>query len=334
MSETNLQVLLKARPEGLPKESDFEIVESAVAEPEAGQVLVRQRYLSLDPAMRGWMMDRESYVPPVALGEVMRGFGVGEVVRSAAEGFAEGDVVVGLLGWQRYATLPGEQLERAPGGVPMPWMLGPLGVAGITAHVGLLDIGKPRPGDTVLVSGGAGAVGSMVGQIARIKDCRVVGIAGTDEKCAWLTDELGFDAAINYRTCGDYRAAIAAACPDGVDVYFDNVGGEILDAALLCLNQYARVAVCGWISSYNSVEIPHLKNLWQLVAQSVTILGFVVLDYLERFPEGIAQLAEWVMAGRLQFREEIVDGLDEVLPTFLRLFDGSNRGKLVIRIPE
>jgi len=167
-----------------------------------------------------------------------------------------------------------------------------------------------------------------------MQGCRVVGMAGSDDKCAWLTGELGFDAAINYKTCGDYVAAIAGACSEGVDVYFDNVGGEILDGALSCMNKHGRVAVCGWISSYNDDEIPHLKNLWQLVAQSVTLRGFVVLDYLDRFPEGIEQLVEWLTAGKLQFREEVVDGLDEVLPTFLRLFDGSNQGKLVLRIPE
>jgi len=177
-------------------------------------------------------------------------------------------------------------------------------------------------------------VGSVVGQIAKMQGCRVVGMAGTDDKCHWLTSELGFDAAINYNTCGDYTAAIRRACPEGVDVYFDNVGGEILDAALLCLNRFARVAVCGWISTYNVPNPPGPVNLWQLVAKSVTIQGFTVLDYLDRFGEGIGQLAQWLMEGKLKYREEIVDGLDNILPTFLRLFDGSNAGKLVIRIPE
>ena len=186
----------------------------------------------------------------------------------------------------------------------------------------------------MLVSAAAGAVGSVVGQIARMQGCRVVGMAGTDDKCAWLVDALGFDAAINYRTCGDYTAAIGKACPAGVDVYFDNVGGEILDAALLCLNPHARVAVCGWISTYNVANPPGPVNLWQLVAKSVTLQGFTVLDYLDRFGEGIGQLARWLQEGKLQYREEIVDGLDNILPTFLRLFDGSNAGKLVIRIPE
>jgi hypothetical protein len=197
-----------------------------------------------------------------------------------------------------------------------------------------LEVGQPKAGETVLVSAAAGAVGSVVGQVAKMQGCRVVGMAGTQEKCRWLTEDLGFDAAINYKTCGNYEAAIREACPEGVDVYFDNVGGEILDATLACLNKYARVAVCGWISTYNDEQIPPLDNLWQLVAQSVTIRGFVVVDYLDRFPEGITQLVEWLLAGKLQFREDVVDGLDNVLSTFMRLFDGSNDGKLIIRIPE
>jgi NADPH-dependent curcumin reductase CurA len=219
-------------------------------------------------------------------------------------------------------------------GVPLSLYLGALGPTGLTAYFGLLEVGRPREGETVLVSAAAGAVGSVAGQIAKMQGCRVAGMAGSDDKCAWLTDELGFDAAINYKTCGDYVEAIGAACPQGVDVYFDNVGGEILDAALLCLNQFARVAVCGWISTYNVADAPGPRNLWQLVARSVTIQGFTVLDYMDRFGEGVEQLAEWLMAGKIKYREEVVDGLDNILPTFLRLFDGSNQGKLIIRIPE
>ena len=236
-----------------------------------------------------------------------------------------------MMRWMVAPTL--NKLDESLG-IPLSLYLGVLGPTGVTAYFGLLDVAKPLPGETVLVSAAAGAVGSIVGQIAKMQGCRVVGMAGSDEKCQWLTGELGFDAAINYKTCEDYEAAIRETCPDGVDVYFDNVGGEILDSALACLNRHARVAVCGWISTYNDGELPPLANLWQLVAQSVTIQGFVVLDYLDRFEQAIGQLAEWVMEGKLKFREDIVDGLDNVLPTFLRLFDGSNDGKLVLRIPE
>jgi len=333
MSEMNLQILLKARPVGLPTTSHFEVVERPVEEPADGQVLVRQRYLSLDPAMRGWMADRDSYVPPVGLGEVMRGFGVGEVVRSTVEGLGAGDTVVGLLGWQRYATVDARQLTRAPDGMPMPLLLGPLGVAGITAHVGLLDIGQPCEGDTVLVSGAAGSVGSMVGQIARIKGCRVVGIAGTDEKCAWITDELGFDAAINYKTTGDLGAAIAGTCPDGVDVFFDNVGGETLDTALRFINIGARVVICGAISIYNATETPRgLRNYIHLLVKRARMEGFIVMDHKERYAEIVEELSAWLMGGQVQHREHVVQGLESAPAALGMLFDGSNQGKLMIEV--
>ena len=337
MSElTNRQYFLAARPTGHPTSEHVQCRDVPLPPLSSGEVRLRNMYLSLDPAIRGWMGDDPNYIEPIAIGDPVRCSVIGRVVASANDDFSVGDVAMTMGGWEAYTTVAGETLNPLDesAGIPLSYFLGVLGPTGLTAYFGMLEVGAPKAGETVLVSAAAGAVGSVAGQVAKMQGCRVVGMAGTDDKCAWLTDELGFDAAINYKTCGDYREAIATACPDGVDVYFDNVGGDILDAALLCLNQYARVAVCGWISSYNSAQIPHLKNLWQLVAQSVTIRGFVVLDYLERFPEGIAQLAEWVMAGKLQFREEIVDGLDEVLPTFLKLFDGSNRGKLVIRIPE
>jgi NADPH-dependent curcumin reductase CurA len=333
MTEVNTQVLLAARPEGLPKLTDFEVVESPIEEPVAGQVLVRQRYLSLDPAMRGWMTARESYVPPVALRSVMRGFGVGEVVRSEADGLTPGDTVVGLLGWQRFATLEAAHLDRAPSDLPMPLLLGPLGVAGITAHVGLLDVGKPREGDTVLVSGGAGAVGSMVGQIARIKGCRVIGIAGSDEKCDWITDELGFDAAINYKTVGSLAQAITQACPDGVDVFFDNVGGETLDTALQFINIGARVVICGAISIYNATDAPSgPRNYIHLLVKRARMEGFIVMDYKDRYPEILKELGGWLLGGRIKHREHIVQGLENAPAALGMLFDGSNQGKLMIEV--
>lgn len=337
MSELiNRQYVLASRPEGRPTADNVPSRDVPLGPLAQGEVRLRNLYLSLDPAIRGWMDDAPNYIEPIALGDAVRSSVIGRVVESAHPGFAEGDVAMTMGGWEAYTTVQGDTLNPLDesAGLPLSLFLGVLGPTGLTAYFGLLDVGRPQPGETVLVSAAAGAVGSVAGQIARMQGCRVVGLAGSDDKCAWLTDELGFDAAINYRSCGDFRAAIAAACPEGVDVYFDNVGGDILDAALANMNKHGRVAVCGWISTYNAAALPPLENLWQLVARSVTMQGFVVLDYLERFPEGIAQLAEWVMSGQLKFREEVVDGLDEVLPTFLRLFDGSNQGKLVIRIPE
>lgn len=307
-----------------------------VPEPAAGEVVLRNLYISLDPAIRGWMGDAPNYIEPIKLGDAVRATVIGRVVRSNSPDYSPGDVAMTMGGWERYTTVQAATLNRLDehAGIPLSAFLGVLGPTGLTAYFGLLEVGKPKPGETVLVSAAAGAVGSIVGQIARMQGCRVVGMAGSDDKCRWLQDELGFDAVINYKTCGDLVSAIRAACPRGVDVYFDNVGGEILDAALLCLNKFARVAVCGWISTYNVPNAPGPVNLWQLVAESVTVQGFTVLDYMDRFPEGVGQLAQWLMAGELKYREEVVDGLDNILPTFLRLFDGSNQGKLVIRLPE
>ena len=333
---TNRQYFLDSRPEGLPTATNVPFRDVPVAEPADGEVVLQNLYISLDPAIRGWMGDDPNYIEPIVLGDAVRSTVIGRVVKSASPDFAVGDVAQVMGGWENYTTVPTAMCAKLDEsmGVPLSLFLGVLGPTGLTAYFGLLDVGRPKAGETVLVSAAAGAVGSIVGQIAKMQGCRVVGLAGSDDKCAWLEGELGFDAAINYRTCGDYAAAIKAACPEGVDVYFDNVGGEILDAALMCLNKYARVAVCGWISTYNIADAPGPKNLWQLVAESVTVQGFVVIDYLDRFEEGIGQLAEWVMGGKLKFREEVVDGLDNILPTFLRLFDGSNQGKLVVRIPE
>lgn len=333
---TNRQYFLASRPAGIPDSDHVRCRAVPLAPPGPGQVTLRNLYISLDPAIRGWMGDEPNYIEPIALGDAVRCSVLGRVISSNSPDFAVGDVAMSMGGWEQYSTVPAAGLSKLDesAGIPLSLFLGVLGPTGLTAYFGLLEVGRPRAGQTVLVSAAAGAVGSVVGQVAKMQGCRVVGMAGSEDKCRWLTDDLGFDAAINYRTCGDYTAAIRRACPGGVDVYFDNVGGEILDAALLCLNQYARVAVCGWIATYNVPNPPGPVNLWQLVARSVTIQGFTVLDYLDRFGEGIAQLAQWVMAGELQYREEIVDGLDNILPTFLRLFDGSNNGKLIIRLPE
>lgn len=335
MTDTNLQVLLASRPEGLPRTSDFEIVQGRIRQPEDGEVLVRNIYLSLDPAMRGWMTDRKSYIPPVQIGEVMRGLTVGEVITSRAEGFAVGDLVSGALGWQQLTTVTADQLTPLPPGAPLRVALGPVGMTGLTAYFGLLDVGKPKSGETVLVSAAAGAVGSVVGQIAKIKGCRVVGTAGTDDKCRWLTEELGFDAAINYKT-EDLGEEIPRACPRGVDIYFDNVGGETLDTALRFINRGARIVVCGAISQYNATEpVPGPANYLALLVQRARMEGFIIFDYKDRYGEGVADLARWVAEGKIVFREDVVEGLENAPAALLRLFDGSNTGKLMVQIgPE
>jgi NADPH-dependent curcumin reductase CurA len=331
--DTNLQIRLAARPKGLPQESDFQRVEEPIPQPEEGQVLVRNILLSLDPAMRGWMNDVRSYVPPIGIGEVMRGLTVGEVVESRLPGFAAGDLVSGIFGWQRYAVARAKDLSRIPPGVPPAVALGPLGMTGLTAYFGLLDVGQLKADETVLVSGAAGAVGSIVGQIARIKSCRAVGIAGTDEKCSWLTRELGFDAAINYKTAKDLNEEVRHACPKGVNVYFDNVGGEILDTALRNLAMHARVVICGAISQYNATEPPKgPANYLALLVQRARMEGFLVMDFQSRYGEAQAELGRWITEGKLHYREDVVEGLENAPRALLRLFDGSNTGKLMVKI--
>jgi NADPH-dependent curcumin reductase CurA len=332
MTDLNLQIRLVRRPQGLPSADDFQIEESPIPEPGDGQVLVANRYLSLDPAMRGWMREGRSYIPPVKLGDVMRGGTCGEVLRSNDPGFAPGDRVGGMLGWQTHAVASPADLHRVPDGVTEPQALGVLGMTGLTAYFGLLDVGAPREGETLLVSGAAGATGSVVGQIGKIMGCKVIGVAGTDDKCAWLTDDLGFDGAVNYRTAPDLTKAIYQACGGGVDVYFDNVGGAVLDSALACLNQRARVVVCGAISQYNSDTSTGPANYLSLLINRARMEGFIVFDYAARYAEGRAELARWVAEGRIKHREEIVDGLRNAPQALLRLFDGSKQGKLLIRM--
>lgn len=335
MSETNLQILLAARPEGLPQSSDFEMKEGPMPSVGDGEVLVRNIYLSLDPAMRGWMTDRKSYIPPVALGAVMRGLTAGVVMESKDPGFEVGDHVTGSLGWQRYGVAAGKTLNKIPHQVPLELAMGPLGMTGMTAYFGLLDVGEPKEGETVLVSGAGGAVGSIVGQIAKIHGCRTVGIAGSEEKCSWITEDLGFDEAINYKTATDMHEEIRRTCPKGIDVYFDNVGGEILDTALRSINQKARVVICGAISQYNATEVvPGPANYLALLVQRARMEGFIVFDYAERYPEAFAAIGGWIQEGRIQAREDIVDGLKNAPTALLRLFDGSNVGKLLVRIAD
>ena len=334
MPELNAQWRLATRPVGLPKASDWEYVEEPAPEPGEGEFRVELAYLSLDPAMRGWMNDARSYVPPVGIGEVMRAGGIGRVVESRHPDFALGDAVFGQFGVQRYAVSDGRGVLRVDTSVaPAPVHLSALGITGLTAYFGLLEIGKPQPGDTVVVSGAAGAVGSVAGQIARIKGCRTVGIAGGPDKCAWLVDELGFDAAIDYKR-GELRAELRRHAPDGVNVYFDNVGGETLDEVLRRLARGARVVICGNISQYNALEAPSgPANYMQLLVQRASMTGFLVFDYADRYREAIAQLAKWRQEGKLQSREDIVrGGLDRFPEVFLMLFRGENTGKLILHL--
>lgn len=334
MTALNAQWRLAARPVGLPKPSDWEYVEEPAAEPDDGQFQVELEYVSLDPAMRGWMNEARSYVPPVGIGEVMRAGAIGRVTKSRHPDFQAGDLVSGMFGVQRYAVSDGRAVRPVDTSLaPAPVHLGVLGMTGLTAYFGLLDLGRPEPGQTVVVSGAAGAVGSVVGQIARIKGCRTVGIAGGPEKCAWLVEELGFDAAIDYKR-GDLRAELRRHTPDGIDVYFDNVGGETLDEVLRRIARGARVVICGAISQYNAEEQPRgPANYMQLLVQRASMKGFLVFDFADRYPEAIAQLAAWLRAGELQSREDVVrGGLEQFPEVFLRLFRGENTGKLILEL--
>ena len=315
---------------------NFELVENEVPEPGPGEVLVETRYLSVDPYMRGRMRDAESYAEPWAVGDVMKAAVVGDVVESNHGDFAAGDVVTGELRWADYATADGDALQPVdPDLAPVSTALGVLGMPGRTAYFGLLDVAEPKPGDTVLVSGAAGAVGSVVGQIAKLNGCRVVGIAGADEKTDWLTDDLGFDAAINYKTADDLHQAVAEACPEGIDVYYDNVGGEITDAAFANLNEFARVAVCGQISLYNATEQPMgPRKLTTLVQKKARVEGFIVSDYAVRFGEATERLAQWVAQGDLQYEETVTDGLENAPDAFLGLFEGVNIGKQLVKVED
>lgn len=334
---TNRQILLASRPVGSIRDENFELRTGPVPPLNDGEVLIRNYYLSLDPAMRGWMREGESYIEPVNIGDVMRGSTIGEVVESKHPDFAPGDKTFGMGGWQDYTiTRPGGRFRKLPDGVPFPltYFLSVLGVTGLTAYFGLLDVGAPKAGETLVVSTAAGAVGSIVGQIGKIMGCRVIGIAGSTEKCRWITEDLGFDGAINYKK-QDVGKELRTLCPDKIDIYFDNVGGDILNECLGRLNVHARVVICGAITVYNAVEpMPGPSNYLTLLTKRSRMQGFVVLDYVERFNEGIMALGQWVAEGKLKHREDIVDGLEQAPKAIHKLFDGSNQGKLIVKIAD
>jgi NADPH-dependent curcumin reductase len=330
---SNRQFRLAARPVGLPKPGDWSLTEAAVPTPGDGEFLVRSHYISLDPAMRGWMDDRKSYSPPVGIGEVMRAGAVGEVIASNHPKFALGNHVFGAFGVQDYAISNGKGVNLVDAqAAPLSLYLGNLGISGLTAYFGLLDVGEAKAGDTVVVSAAAGAAGSAAGQIAKIKGCRVIGIARGVDKCRYLVEELGFDAAIDYKS-EDVGQLLKQHCPQGINVYFDNVGGEILEAALSRLALHARVVLCGAISQYNATEKPQgPRNYLNLIVSRARMEGFLVFDYASRYHEALRELATWVAAGRLKSREDIVEGLEHFPAALIRLFTGENTGKVVLKI--
>ncbi|MBD2040920.1 NADP-dependent oxidoreductase [Microcoleus sp. FACHB-672] len=339
ITRINRQFRLAARPVGDIKESDFEYREEPIPNPTEGEVLVRNIYLSLDPTNRLWMSDIPQYMPPVEIGQIMRGIVLGVVEESKNPNLQRGDLVSGALGWQDYTLVEENNIlsvTRLPSPLPYPLtaFLGPLGLTGWTAYFGLLDIGQPKEGETVVISAASGAVGSVAGQIAKIKGCRVVGITGSDEKCHWLTQELGFDAAINYKTV-DLESALAESCPNGIDVYFDNVGGSILDAVLMKVNLNARIPLCGLISAYNATEpVPGPYNYSQILMKRVRVQGFIILDYLPRLSEAITDMGLWLNQGKIKYAVEIVEGLENAPLALLKLFDGNKKGKLLVKVSE
>ncbi len=339
MAKTNRQWLLKERPVGMVGPEHFELVVSPMPQVDldAGQVLIKTLMLGFDPAMRGWLMDERSYLPPVAIGAPMRATGVGQVVESSNPALPKGALVQGLLNWQEYsvgdlaAPIPPRPL---PTGVTPTMALGVFGTTSLTAYFGLLDVGQPRSGETVLVSGAAGATGSVVAQIARLKGCRVVGIAGGAEKCQWLLDACKLDAVIDYKN-EDITARIGELCPDGVDVFFDNVGGDTLEAGINHMADFGRIVLCGAIAGYNDeTPAPGPRNLMILITRRIRMQGFIVIDYLSRAEEAYTALAEWVSAGEIAWRDDIQEGFENIPATLQRLFDGRNTGKQLLKLAE
>ena len=329
----NKQFKLAARPVGNAKRSDFEYAESALPQPADGQLLVKTLYISLDPAMRGWMNEGKSYIKPVGIGEVMRAGTLGEVVASNNAGFKVGDHVVGNWGVQSYAAIAVDGLYKVDARLaPLPKYLGVLGMPGMTGYFGLLDVGLPKAGETVVVSGAAGAVGQVVGQVAKLKGCHVVGIAGGKDKCDFVVNELGFDACVDYKN-GDLRAALKEAAPKGIDVYFDNVGGEILDVVLTQIRMKARIVICGAISQYNNTTpVKGPANYMSLLVNRARMEGIVVFDWAPRYGEAAKEMGSWLAAGKLKSREDIVEGIETFPETLNKLFTGENFGKLLIKV--
>ena len=336
MSSRNHEIHLKRRPVGMPVEDDFELVETAIPAPGPGQFVVRNIWMTVDPYMRGRMMDRKSYVPPFQIGAVLDGGSVGQVIASKNSSFAVGDYVCGFAagGWREYHLTDGMMFQKVdPAVAPLQCYLGVLGMPGLTAYSSLLRIGEPKEGETIFVSAAAGAVGSAVAQIAGIKGCRVVGSAGSDDKCRWLVEQAGVDAAVNYRTTGSLLADVSKACPGGIDIYYENVGGEHLETALELMNSHGRLVMCGMISMYNALEAPPgPRNLINVIGRSLKMQGFVVSDFIDMVPEFYANMGAWIGAGRIKWQETVHDGIANAPKAFLGLFRGDNTGKMLVRV--
>jgi leukotriene B4 12-hydroxydehydrogenase/15-oxo-prostaglandin 13-reductase len=337
MPQTNRQFTLAARPVGFPKETDFNLVETPIPDLKDGEFLVQSVYLSVDPYMRGRMNDAKSYAEPVKIGGVMVGGVVGKVVESKHPNFLTGDYVEGYFGWQEYAVTNGDGVRKLdPSLAPISTALSVLGMPGMTAYFGFLELCQPKAGETVVVSGAAGAVGSLVGQIAKIKGCRAVGIAGTDDKIDYLTGELGFDAAFNYKTTDNYAAKLRELCPQGIDCYFDNVGGAISDAVFVNLNTFARISICGQISQYN-LEKPEMGPRYllpTLLVRQARAEGFIVSRFADRFEEGMRQMGEWLKAGKLKYEETIEQGFENMPRAFFSMLQGKNTGKQLVKAAD
>ena len=335
MTQNNRQLILHSRPKGLLAPGDLQLIESLLPELKDGQVLAKVRYLSIDPTMRIWMADIDQYMPPVAIGEVMRAFGFAEVVESRNAEYKKGERLVGLTGLQEYVVIDGNEKKQFQSVPSIPFVsdtvfLGVLGINGLTAYFGMMDIAKPRKGETLVVSAAAGATGSIVGQIGKIHGCRVVGIAGTDEKCAWLTGDLGFDAAINYKH-PNWKEKLAEATPQGIDINFENVGGEIMHTVMSRMNLHARMVVCGLISGYTKQD-PGLASLGLVLIKRLHVQGFIVMDYASKYRDAAMELGKWKMLGKLKDRETVVEGLEKASDAINMLFTGGNTGKLIVKV--
>ena len=330
----NRQIRLAAIPEGMPKESDFQLTESPVPRPAGGEILVRSRYLSVDPYIRGRLTGVTTYVKGIQPGELVGAGAVGEVVESNDPRFAPGDIAEGMLGWQEYAVAPAKALRKFdPEGHPISTALYVLGMPGLTAYFGLLEICRPQPGETVVVSGAAGAVGSLVGQIAKIKRCRAIGVAGSDEKVDFLTKEMGFDSGFNYKTTTDYQAKLKELCPNGIDIYFDNVGGRVTDEVMRLIATRARIAVCGQISQYNATQ-PEMGPRWlgQLIVKQARMEGFLVFQFADRYEAALQQLSAWLRQGKIRYREDVVEGIENTPRAFIGMLEGRNLGKQLVKL--
>ena len=332
MKIINKVLRLKKRPIGFPDEDTWELSEEILPSLNEGEILIENNYISLDPAMRGWMNETRSYIEPVKIGDVMRAGSIGKVIESNNPKFSEGDVVSGGSGVQQYSINDGKGFFKIyPGKLNLPVFIGTLGMPGMTAYFGILEVGKIKEGDTVLVSAAAGAVGSIVGQIAKIKGCKVVGIAGGKEKCDYVVNELGFDGCIDYKN-ESVKSGIKKECPNGIDVYFDNVGGDILDSALIFINKYARIVICGAISQYNETSAKGPDNYLSLLVNRGTMTGMVVFDYVKKYPIAVEEMSNWILEGKLKSKEDIYDGIENFYEIFKKLFNGDKKGKLILKV--